>query len=413
MKKYIFKLFLFLELILVFSWFLGKRFVPVKTIVFLGERAEEFKNYSLFWSRANFNGIHYVSIARSGYGYLQEAFFPFYPALIRFFRIFLGSYLISGLFVSNLFFILAMIMFWKLLSLEKVKKEKIKKSLLFLVLFPTAFYFLGAYAESLFLFLVLSSFYFAKKGRFGLAGLIAGLASYTQLTGIFLLPALLVEYYHQASRRRMGERLVALRERITNPRRNGFVYLIKSRFNHFRRLIHISLSSWGLFAYGYHLKRTTGSWLSFIPYIKTQPGFGGQRTIDKLILLYQVFWRYLKMIVAVNPRQWLYFNVWLELLISTLFLGLLLWGWYKREKYKIRSSWLTFATLCYLLPTFTGTFISMPRYVLTCFPCFAVLVHVLEDLKKRFRRIEILYMAVSVILLIICSTFFFRGYWAA
>jgi len=409
MKKYILKLFLLLELILVFSWFLGKKFVPVKTITFLGERVEEeLENYSLIWSRANFDGVHYVSIARGGYGYLQEAFFPFYPKLIRFFRIFFHSYLASGLFISNLCFILAMIVFWKLFSLEKVKKEKIKKSLLLLVLFPTSFYFLGVYTESLFLFLVLLSFYFAKKGRFGLAGLIAGLASYTRPIGIFLLPALLVEYYQQTSRRGMGERLVALKERIINRHRNGFAYLIKSRLVYLRHLVHISLSSWGLFAYMYYLKKRTGNWFSFI---EVQSSFGAQRTVDKLILLYQVFWRYLKMIVAVDPRQWLYFNVWVELMIGVLFLGLLLWGWYKREKYKIRSSWLTFATLSYLLPTFTGTFSSMPRYVLVCFPCFIVLAHLLEDLKKKFRRIEILYMTVSAILLIICSTFFFRGYW--
>jgi len=416
MVKYVLKLFVALQAILILSFILGRQLLLEKE-AFLGRSLGELENAPLFWSRANFDGFHYTKIARNGYQYLQQAFFPFYPQLIKFFQRFLGSFIISGLFISHLSFILFLLIYWKLLQIDGIKEEAIKKTFLFLVLFPTAFYFLSVYTESLFLFLVLLSFYFARKGRFFWAGVIGGLASYTRLNGIFLLPALIVEYYQQESRRRMKERLEALKERLVHPRRNHFVYLFYSRIPHFKNLFFISLSSWGLIKYMYYLKKTQGDWFYFS---KVQPSFGAQRAVDKLILLYQVFWRYIKMVFTVYPKQWLYFNVWFELLVSLLFLGLLVWGWYKKEEYKIRSSWLTFATATYLLPTFTGTFSSMPRYVLVCFPCFLVLTRIFADLEKKrgvLRRgpvpVEWVWLGISLVLLVTTSMFFFRGYWVA
>lgn len=411
MVKYTLKLFIALQAILTLSFLLGGQLLPEKGD-FLGRSLGELENIPFVWSRANFDGFYYTKIARDGYQYLQQAFFPFYPKTIRFFQKFLGSFIISGLFVANLSFFLLFFVFAKLLELEKIKREAIKKTLLFFAFFPTSFYFVSVYAESLFLLLTLLSFYLARRGRFFWAGVVAGLASYTKPFGIFLLPALLVEYYQQESRRKMKERLLALKERITHPRRNHFIYLLRSRLPHFKNLFFISLSSWGLLKYMYYLKRTQGDWFYFA---HVQPGFGAQRTVNKLILLYQVFWRYMKMVFTVYPWQWLYFNVWFELVISLLFLGLLVWGWYKREEYKIRSSWLTFATAAYLLPTLTGTFSSMPRYVLVCFPCFLVLTRIGADLKKSYglARVEWVYLGISLGVLVITSALFFRGYWVA
>ncbi len=244
-----------------------------------------------------------------------------------------------------------------------------------------------------------------------LAGLIAGLASYTRLVGIFLLPALLVEYYQQESRRRISQRAVAIRNKLAHFHFHYLLDTLRSRTKHLKVFLFVSLSSWGLLKYMYYLKQSQGDWLYFI---KIQSNFGAQRSVNKLTLLYRVFWRYLKMIVTVNPRQWLYFNLWLELLIAVLFLGLLTWGWYKRKEYKIRDSWLIFATLAYLLPTLTGTFSSMPRYVLVCFPAFITLARLFANLKeKKLKEIKWLYLAISLFLLLISSMLFFRGYWVA
>lgn len=411
MVRYILKLFFLLQLILLFSFALGNRLIKEREM-FLGKGLGELREAPLLWSRANFDGFHYAKIARDGYQYLQQAFFPFYPATIRFFQKVFGSFIVAGLFVSNISFLLFLLTFWRLLKEEEIGEEVIKKTLLFLVLFPTSFYFVSLYTESLFLFLAVLSFYFARRRNFLAAGLVAGLASYTRLIGVLLFPALLVEYYQQESRRRMKERLKALKERIVHLRRNHFVYLLSSRLPHFKNLLFISLSFWGLVKYMVFLKRTQGDWFYFV---RVQPGFGAQRTVDKIILLYQVFWRYLKMVFTVYPKQWLYFNVWFEFLIAVIFLGILLWAWFKRKSYGVRDSWLVFASGAYLLPTLTGTFSSLPRYVLACFPCFLVLPQIFADLKKKggFSRMEWVWLGISGVLLVITSMFFFRGYWVA
>lgn len=396
MKRYIFRLFIFLQILFAFSWFLGERFFPLRED-FLGKGLGEVVNQPLLWSRANFDGFHYTKIARDGYQYLQQAFFPFYPQLIKFFQPLFGSFIVSGIFLSSVFFFLSLWFFKEILKEEGEKEEVIKKSLLFLVLFPTSFYFISVYTESLFLFLTLFSLYLAKKKKWLLAGLVAGFASYTRLVGIFLFPALVHEYYLSESRRKMKERIGAARVNLI--KRLNFHYFanfLKNRIGHLKNFIFLSFSSWGLLTYIAYLKRTVGDGFYFA---KVQPGFGAGRTVDKVIMIYQVFWRYLKMILTVNVKNPIYFTLWLEFSISALFLVLLALAWWK---FKIRSSWLTFSTLAFFLPTLTGTFSSMPRYVLICFPCFLVLA------KIRLPKTAFL---LSGLLLLICSALFIRGYW--
>ena len=401
MFKYIFKLFLFLQAAFVISCLLGQKFLPLQT-EFLGQKFGEFVHQPLLWSRANFDGFHYLSIARNGYGYLEQMFFPFYPKLIRFFCPLFNSFIFSGLFISSLFFILCLKLLSDLLSGEGENKKAIKKTLLFLVLFPTSFYFLSVYTESLFLFLILLSFWLARKKKWLLAGLTAGLTSYTRLVGICLLPALVCEYYESESGRKMKERIKSVRIGLIYKFRIEYlIYFFKSRWVHLKNLFFIFLSAWGLLAHAYYVKKTCDGWLYFI---KIRPSFGGQRLANKLIMPYQVFWRYLKMIFTVNPKSFIYFNVWFEFLTALLFLGLLAWGWYKRKQNKIKTSWLVFSSLVYLLPTLTGTFSSMPRYVLTCFPCFLVLA--------KLKLPKIIYFF-SGALLLLCAALFARGYWIA
>ena len=402
MIRYILKLFFLLNLIFILSWFLGREILPLRE-TFLGRTVGELVDQPLIWSRANFDGVHYAKIACSGYGYLQEAFFPLYPKVIKFFHPLFRSFVLSGVVVSLVFFFLSLVLLTKILEEEGEKKRVIKKTLLFLVLFPTSFFFISVYTESLFLFLILLSFLLAKKKKWLWAGLIAGLASYTKLIGIFMLPALLHEYYSGESKRRMKERFLALRGNISSRMSFKYLaYLLKSRAGHIKNTIFIFFSSWGLFTYMGFLWETVRDPLYFI---KVQPGFGAGRNINKVIMLYQVFWRYLKMIFTINVGEDpMYFTIWIELLIALLFLALLTVAWLKYKKLKLRVSWLIFSSLAYLLPTLTGTFSSMPRYVLVCFPCFLLLA--------KLKPSRYFYW-LSGGLLLICSFLFVRGYWIA
>ena len=137
-------------------------------------------------------------------------------------------------------------------------------------------------------------------------------------------------------------------------------------------------------------------------FIHAQPVFGAQRSADKLILLYQVFWRYTKMIFTVEPKSLLYYTVSQEFILSLAFLFLMIIS-YK----KTRLSYAVFATLAYIVPTLTGTLSSMPRYVLVMFPAFIVLGQI------RNKALRVTLYALSAALLAINLSLFTRGYWVS
>jgi hypothetical protein len=244
-----------------------------------------------------------------------------------------------------------------------------------------------------------------KKRNYFLAGLLAGFASYTRLSGIFLFPALLIEYYDQASRRSIRDRLHSFKSNILNDKGNYLIHLIKSRSFHIKNLLLVSLSGWGLAKYMWYLKRSTGDWFYFY---NIKPDFLIPRDTDKITLLYQVFFRYLKMILTVNPNHWIYVNILLEVIVAAVFLLLTLEALRRFKYYNIRLSWLFFSFCAYFLPTLSGTFSSLPRYVLLCFPSFIVIAKLLKTNKNRY-----IYFVISSIVLIILSSFFFKGYWIA
>ncbi len=178
--KWLIIIFVFWRLGLQLIVWLGGKIIP-QLVDYLGP---------LPW--ANFDGIHYLLIAQNDYGLYQQAFFFLYPFLIRWLSNFTHNYLFSGLLISHLAFFGALFFLYKLLVLDYSPKL-VKIAIIFLLVFPTSFFFAAVYTESLFFFLILATFYFARLKKWWLAGVFGGLASATRLVGIFLLPALILE----------------------------------------------------------------------------------------------------------------------------------------------------------------------------------------------------------------------------
>ena len=101
----------------------------------------------------------------------------------------------------------------------------------------------------------------------------------------------------------------------------------------------------------------------------------------------------------------LYQTIILEFITGLLFLILPVLGFLK----KVRFSYLFYSFLGFLVPTIQGSFSSTPRYVIVLFPSFLILA-VITD---KFRVIKYLLLIVFVILLIIETALFLRGYWVA
>ncbi|OGY18533.1 MAG: hypothetical protein A2900_03265 [Candidatus Chisholmbacteria bacterium RIFCSPLOWO2_01_FULL_50_28] len=350
--------------------------LPFKPSFPYWETLLEPNGHPLFWSWGNFDGVHYLTIAMHGYSaQFTQAFFPLYPLAIRYTQTFVGNYLASGLLVSHAALVITLILFYKLIRLDWGQTTA-KRTLIFLLLFPTAYSFVSVYTESLFLMMVFGSLFAARKKSWWIAGILGGLASATRIFGVFLLPALLIEWYVQR-----GKKTVFTFSEL------------------FLAVLPIFLSISGLVGYMYYLNKSFQDPLLFL---HAQPVFGAGRSADKLILLYQVFWRYVKMIATVDPKTLVYYTVFLEAASGILFLVLSIIA-FRRT----RLSYAIFGILSYLLPTLTGTFSSMPRYVLVLFPCFIVLGKIKSPIFQR------VWWVASAILLAVNTALFVRGYWVA
>ena len=345
--------------------------IPLRSSFTLQAGSFSLSNLATMW--ANFDGLHYLSLAENGYENLysnsQYAFFPVYPYLVKTFS-FLGSYLTSALVISNLSFIIGIYVFYHLVLLDF--SQKIASKAIFLVLiFPASFFFGSVNSESLFFLFVVSTFYLVRKKLFLPATLMALIASATRFAGIFLWPVLLIEFWQLNKS--------SLRKTLKDP-----------------RSVLMLLPPLGLLSFMRFQFLHTGNWTSFI----------GDRAANKLILLHQVFYRYFRMLISLSPfADPIYFTIILELIITIFFIGLVLYSFKKT-----RISYAVFALLSILTPTFTGTFSSIPRYVLTIFPTFIVLAMFFNNWSKKYRNI---YILISVILSIISVALYTRGYFIA
>ncbi len=323
-------------------------------------------NNSLLSVWANFDGVHYLNIADNGYTN-NGRFMPLYPLMIRVFH-FLPSWLV-GLSLSNLFFLLSLWILFKLFKFDYEKKT-IYMAIFFLMVFPTSFFFGSVYSESLFLLLILSSFYFARQKKWFLAGVLAALSSATRIVGIVMFFALLIELYLQ-------------RQKID-----------------IKKMLAVSISFLGTIIYAVYNKLKWGDYLYFL---KAHGELGNSRSTNSIILFPQTIYRYFKILSSLPFRQFEWWIALLELSMFIFALTLIIIGWRK----KIRYSYLIYALGALFIPASSGTFSGLPRYIIPIFPIFLAM----SLIKNKF--IKITFSIASLVLSVILLMFFARGYFVA
>jgi Mannosyltransferase (PIG-V) len=161
----------------------------------------------LFTAWERFDGLWFLSIASNGYvdGNGSAAFFPGYPLLIRAVSPLLGGHpLAAALLVSTLAAFGSMVVLF-FLTTSELDEGAARRTVLYLALFPTAFFLLAPYSEAPFLLFALLSLWAARRQRWAVAGLAAAVASATRSIGVVLLIPLVAEAISQ--RRESGEPL--------------------------------------------------------------------------------------------------------------------------------------------------------------------------------------------------------------
>lgn len=344
-------------------------FIPVLASQFFLANRPGF-SYTINGGWGNFDGIYYLYIANAGYTVDNSGFFPLYPLLIKIFSV--GESSIQfyvALFLSSIFLFLSLIMMFKLLKLDYSKNLSVSVIVAMLI-FPTSFFFAAIYTESLFLFLLVSSLYFARKGNWILSSIFGILLTATRLVGIAILPALFLEFYLQN----------------------------KTLFS--KKIIPVLLSPLGLIVYSLFEYVNFGNAFQFI---KAQGAIMNNRSVDQIILFPQTVFRYIKILITVSPSIYEWWVSLLELSSFTFAVVLLFIAWKKR----VRVSYLLFALTAFLIPVSSGTFSGLPRYILILFPIYIALILI------KNKWVKYAYFVISPILLFVLFMLFSRGYLVA
>ena len=292
------------------------------------------------WDAAN-----YVRIAQFGYQTPYDvAFFPLFPLLITAFAHILGSwsYLLVGTTISNAALLGALFVIYQL-AVEAGGEQVAQRTLLYLCIFPTAFYFFAPYNESLFLLLTASTFLAMRQQRWWLAGLLGLLAALTRSAGILLVVPYMVELW-------------TTRESITASRQNMLF-----------RVLPILLIPLGTALYAIYCWHISGNPLDFVA---VQSHWGRHTTWP-----WQGIWQSLTEIFWYQPfGSFNEVHNLLDLSATLAFIALAIVG-----KNKLRASysfWMGLALLYMILSPATvalDPLESNQRFVLEMFPAFITL----------------------------------------
>jgi hypothetical protein len=125
------------------------------------------------------------------------AFFPLFPLLLRAVSYVTGGLALTGMALSSLLFLLALIVLHKTTVAFDYDEATAERAVFYLAAFPVSYFFSLPMTESLFLLLTVGSFYAARRERWWTAGVLSAMASATRVTGVVLLPALAVLYWQQ------------------------------------------------------------------------------------------------------------------------------------------------------------------------------------------------------------------------
>jgi hypothetical protein len=126
---------------------------------------------------------------------LMIVFYPLLPAAIGLVRVAVPD-LVAPILVSSVALAAAVLLLYRVVAAE-LGEAVGKRAVVFLLIFPTAYFLHIGYTESLFLALALGAFLAARRGRWGSAGLAGGLAALTRINGLLLVPSLAADAWSE------------------------------------------------------------------------------------------------------------------------------------------------------------------------------------------------------------------------
>lgn len=158
---------------------------------------------------------HYMDLARDGYlnqpfdiqnsRTIKFAFFPLHPLLLWLISHVTKDVMLAGAALSNLFFFIALVFLHKLTLAFGYDLQVARRTIFYIAAFPVSYFFSVPLTEPLFLLLTVGSFYAAKREHWWAAGVLGAFASATRVSGVLLLPALLLLSWQQYRSLKIGQ----------------------------------------------------------------------------------------------------------------------------------------------------------------------------------------------------------------
>lgn len=319
------------------------------------------------------DAIHYIDIATYGYsnstdndGHFLIAFLPLYPYLMKLFTFLLQDYLLSGLVISNISYIIAALYLYKLVLLD-FEKDYALRAVIYFSIFPTAYFLHAAYTESLFLALSISSFYYARRGSWALSGTLGMFVAMTRINGIILLPILLIEYLVQKDYKKENIKKDAL-----------WIFLTAIGFGVY---LGINYTNYGN---PFNFFGTQQEFWLMQPALPSR-GFIYSLTISNYPIA--------KYVISHNVLQIFFVLLGLVLIVYSFA--------------RLRISYSLYALANWIILTSTSIWISTPRFMLTLFPIFIALA-----LIGKRKEINYIIVFLSLILYSLLVLQYVRNEWA-
>ena len=319
------------------------------------------------WDR--WDASHYLYLATHGYTASGDArnliaFFPLYPALIAAVAAIGLPVRVAALLISNVAGVVAAILLYEIGHQDRGPNTAFRAAAFFTV-FPTAYFLMVGYTEAIFCALAFAAVLAARRQQWMLGGALAGLAAATRLTGLALLPFLVLELF--AARRALR----SVWQMIVPP------LLIVAGFASY--LVTNALILGDPFAF-ISVQREHWSHSLAAPWV----GFASA--------IHSIGWRVPWEKLTVGAGEALG--------------GIAAYAAATLSWLRLRPSDAVYATVVTVMVTFLPFWLSIPRYLLSLYPLFLLVGRI------RSRWLYLAMVALSFLGLVIFGLAFGRGYWA-
>jgi hypothetical protein len=363
------------RLIALVGGYISAAFIPEDTSIQVWHGAPGSPFFDM-WGR--WDSAWYLQITNGGYFFTPGkqsavAFFPLYPLLMSLLKPFTNSALLAGWLISNVCFLLALILLYKLVEREFSDSSIAARAVLYIAIFPTAFFFSAVYSESLFLLLAAASFYFVRQRKWLYAAMSGMFLAATRIVGVTMWLVIIVEWLH----------VHGLQLRTMPPKEMGRNFL-DALHKDWCSLAAIQLIPFGLAAYMLYLQAAFGNPLAFMI---------AQKDWDNQVRgALMVIWTTVRDLLA-GAHFWWFAPLDLAVFFAALAICWAVWR-------RLGSTYGLYSLLCILIPI-SSTTRSMIRYALVAFPLFIILAW--WGRNPRFNRA---YVGISAVFLAVFMAIF-------